>query len=77
MVFSQLFQLRLEIVVMPLIFGLVEDDLDLRSAIVHNSMGGGIYIDQQLCFTPYRIRFYAFRVYRCKSLIHVIVGGVL
>jgi len=63
MVFSQLFQLRLEIVVMPLIFGLVEDDLDLRSAIVHNSMGGGIYIDQQFYFTYDLVCFDAFLVY--------------
>jgi hypothetical protein len=67
----------LEFVVTPRTFGLVEDDLGLRCAIVHNSMSGGIHIDQQLFFTPDLIRFNAFLVYRFKRLIHVIVGGVL
>ena len=67
----------LEFVVPPRNFGLVKDDLGLRCAIVHNSMSGGIYIDQQLCVTPDLIRFIAFLAYRFKRLMHVSVGGVL
>ena len=40
----------LEFVVPPRNFGLVEDNLGLCCAVEHNSMGGGIYIDQQLFF---------------------------
>jgi len=75
--FSQIVQPWLEVVVPPRNFGLIEDDLGLRCAIVHNSMSGGIYIDQQLFFTPDLVRFYAFLEYRIICLFHVIVGGIL
>ena len=73
--FSQLVQLLLEVVVPPRNFGLVEDDLGLCCVIVHNSMSSGINIDQQPFFTA--DRFDAFPTYLIILFFHVIVGGVL